>query len=679
MKQWIVAKPDREKANVLARKLELPPFIAMLLLTRGLETEPEISGYLSDMPEIASPFEMKDMDKAVRRITQAVEGFEKICVYGDYDADGVTSTALMYSYLEAVGANVIYYIPSREEEGYGLHAEAVRRLKEQGVSLILTVDNGIAAAEEIAFADSLGIDTVVTDHHTPGETLPSACAVVDPHRADCPSTFKMLSGVGVAFKVILALEGAYADVDSLLENYADLVCIGTIGDIVPLSGENRVFVKRGLRLLNQSDRVGICALLKEAGLEGKPVNAGNVSFGLVPRINACGRLGLSQSSVSLFLTEDELHAQEIAQKLDADNADRKKIEKDILEKINIEIEKNPSLVMDKVIVLDGEGWHQGVIGIVASRIKERYGKPALVITRDQTEAKGSGRSIAGFSLCDAVFACKELLTHCGGHPMAVGIGLNNGNIPLFREKINRYAAALSMPYDILNIDCKLNPAFLDISLAESLRCLEPFGAGNPKPVFGLYNMTLEELVPLKNNKYLKLVLSREKSRVQVMNFSISPEQFPYIPGDKVDLAVTLDINEFKGFQNLSVLLKDIRFSQCQNEDMIKSQRIFENFCKGLKLSPEELSSICPDRMDFALLYRYIRDHKGFAYPVEILCGRLGYKLSLGKIKVMLEAMNELGLIEIYEGIHKTEIRYIHIEEKVDLESARIMKQIKEVL
>lgn len=679
MKQWIVAKQDREKANVLAQRLEVPPFIAMLLLTRGLETETEIIRYLSDETGIASPFEMKDMDKAVKRIVQAIEGFEKICVYGDYDADGVTSTALMYSYLEAVGANVMYYIPSREEEGYGLHKEAIRRLKEQNVSLILTVDNGIAAAEEIAFANSLGIDTVVTDHHTPGEKLPNAYAVVDPHRADCSSTFKMLPGVGVAFKVILALEGEYADLDGLLANYADLVCVGTIGDIVPLTGENRVFVKRGLRLLNQSDRVGICALLKEAGLEGKPISTGNVSFGLVPRINACGRLGLSQSSVSLFLTEDELHAQEIAQKLGADNADRKKIEKDILEKINIKIEKNPTLVMDKVIVLDGEGWHQGVIGIVASRIKERYGKPALVITRDQTEAKGSGRSIAGFSLCDAVFACKDLLTHCGGHPMAVGIGLKNENIPLFREKINRYAAALVMPYDILNIDCKLNPAFLDVSLAESLNCLEPFGAGNPKPVFGLYNMILEELIPLKNNQYLKLIFSRENSRVQVMNFSISPEQFPYQPGDKLDLAVTLDVNEFKGFQNLSVLLKDIKFSQCQNEDMLESLRIFEGFCKGLKLSAEELSSIFPNRMEFALLYRYIRDQKGFAYPAEILCGRLGYKLSLGKIKVMLEAMNELGLIEIYEGIHKTEIKYLDIQEKVDLESARIIQQLKEVL
>ena len=456
MKLWNIAELDRQEANAIQNEYGLPAIIAMLLQTRGIKTREEIEDFLNNESEIASPFEIKDMDKAADRVQRAIESGEMICVYGDYDADGVTSTALLYSYLETVGANVIYYIPSRESEGYGMNIGAVDTLAEKGVELIITVDNGIAANKEIAHAKALGIDTVVTDHHMPIDELPDACAVVDLHRPDCPSKFKQLSGVGVAFKLIMALEGEFCDVDMLLDNYADLLSIGTIGDIVELKGENRVFVKRGLQSIINSDRPGIAALIENSGLTGKPLTAGKVSFTLVPRINAVGRLGLSGKSVELLLTEDYEEAQQIAQAMGDDNAERRQIETEILQKIDIEIQQNPSLVLDKIIVIDGENWHQGVIGIVASRVKEAYGKPAIIISRDGDNAKASGRSVEGFALCDAVAECSDLLTHFGGHPMAVGLSLASENIELFRKRINEYANSNgSMPFDALKIDFKL--------------------------------------------------------------------------------------------------------------------------------------------------------------------------------------------------------------------------------
>lgn len=679
MKLWTVAELNKAEASEIQSKYELPAIIAMLLQIRNIKTKEKIEDFLFNDSEIASPFEIKDMDKAVQRIKSSLDNCELICVYGDYDADGVTSTALLYSYLETIEANVMFYIPSRETEGYGMNKSAVDFLSEKGVKLIITVDNGIAALEEIDYAKSIGIDTVVTDHHMPTGQLPNACAVVDLHREDCKSKFKSLSGVGVVFKLIMALEGEYCDVNSLLDNYADLLTIGTIGDIVELKAENRVFVKRGLTSIMNSDRAGIEALVQSSGLAGKNISAGNVSFTLVPRINAVGRLGLSEKSVKLLLTEDFEEAEEISAQLCDDNAERQQIEKDILEKIDSRIKQDPSLVFDKVIVIDGEDWHQGVIGIVASRIKEAYGKPAIVISKCGREAKASGRSVEGFPLSEAVFSCSDILTHYGGHPMAVGLSLDSDNIELFRKRINEYAASFAqMPFDKLNIECKLNPAFLSVDIVESLSYLQPFGAGNPTPVFGLYNMKLINIIPLSNNKHLKLVLSRNNTIINAMKFFTSTEEFPYAIGDTLDLAVTLDINEYNGNTSVSVITKAIKASADNSEEILKSQRIFENFCNGNKLSVDELQSILPDRNDFALLYRFLKSNNGYDYPFETLVYKLDNKLSFGKIRVILEAMSELGLIEICEGLKVSHIKLIEVTGKVDLDSARIISKLKGV-
>lgn len=678
MKLWSVAELDKNEASQIQTKYELPAIIAMLLQIRNIKTQEEIEDFLFNDSQIASPFEIKDMDKAVNRIKSSLENCELICVYGDYDADGVTSTALLYSYLETIDANAMYYIPSRETEGYGMNKSAVDYLHEKGVKLIVTVDNGIAATEEIAYAKSLGIDTVVTDHHMPTGELPTACAVVDLHREDCNSKFKNLSGVGVVFKLVMALEGEYCDIDSLLDNYADLLSLGTIGDIVELKSENRVFVKRGIQSIMNRDRVGIDALVQSSGLGGKNISAGNVSFTLVPRINAVGRLGLSGKSVDLLLTEDPEEAEEISSQLCDDNAERQQIEKEILDKIDLRIKQNPSLVLDKVIVIDGEDWHQGVIGIVASRIKDVYGKPAIIISKSGDSAKASGRSVEGFPLCDAVFACADLLTHYGGHPMAVGLSLAGENIELFRKRINEFANSFDMPFDKLNIECKLNPAFISVDIVESLSYLQPFGAGNPTPVFGLYNMTLANIIPLSNNKHLKLVLTRGNTTINAMKFFTSSEEFPYIKGDTLDLAVTLDTNEYNGNISVSVIIKAIKASSDNTQEILESLRIFEDFCLGNPLSQNQLQSILPDRNDFALLYRFLKSNGGYDFSTVTLVHKLDNKLSFGKIRVILEAMSELGLIEICEGIKENHIKLIEVAGKVDLDSARIISKLKEV-
>jgi len=651
----------------------------MLLQIRSITTAQEIEDFLHNDTEIEPPWDIKDMEKACVRVHEAIAQEELICVYGDYDADGVTSTALLYSYLEAVGAHVMYYIPSREAEGYGMNNAAVDTLHQKGVKLIVTVDNGIAAINEIRYAKSLGVDTVVTDHHMPLGELPDACAVVDLHRSDCPSRFKQLSGVGVAFKLIMALEGEYCDVDSLLDMYADLLCLGTIGDIVELKSENRVFVKRGLLSMRHTERTGLYALIRNAGLMGKPITAGNVSFTLVPRINAVGRLGASGRSVELLLTNDEEEAGEFAAAMSYDNAERQQIERDILEKIDARVTRDPRLVMDKVLVLDGENWHQGVVGIVASRIREIYGKPTIIISRDGENAKASGRSVEGFALCDAVAACGDLLTHYGGHPMAAGLSLPSANIDVFRKRINDYAdRQSSMPFDTLHIDCKLNPAAISLDLVGELNVMKPYGAGNPTPVFGFFNMVLTNIIPLSNNKHLRLVLSRGSVSMSAMLFFTSTEDFPYEKGEVLDIAATLEINEYNDRSSVSVIIKDVKAHDEDAGQILSSGRIFETFCRGGRLRREELQSILPDREDFALLYRYLRDRGGYNRRTETLVGRLQNRLSYGKIRVALEAMNELGLIQIQEGLKTNRITLRRVSRKVDLSSASIIKKLREV-
>lgn len=680
MKVWSVAKVNKERAISMANRLEIPPLLAMMLDIRGITKEEDVINFLQENKDFSDPFLMKDMDKAVERITTAVENGEKICVYGDYDADGVTSTSLLYSYLrDSLGADVMFYIPTRTGEGYGMNKGAVDKIHSLGVTLIITVDNGISAREEIDYANSLGIDTVITDHHMPSGAIPKAVAVVNAHQQDDKSPFKDFSGVGVAFKLVMAIEGEYADVDSLLENFSDIATLGTIGDIVPLVGENRTLVKNGLRHIQNSDRIGINAMKQESGIAEKEINSSNVAFTLVPRINAGGRLGSSEKSVNLLLTEDEDEAVTIADKLGMDNRERQSIEKEILASIDEEVRKTPNIVNDKILVFAGKGWHQGVVGIAASRIKDIYDKPTIIIgIDDDGVARGSGRSVEGFSLCDAVFACSEHLTHYGGHPMAVGISLEKEKINDFRKAINAYCKDIKMPYNILHIDCKLNPNQLDLSILDCLSYIEPCGASNPSPIFGLYNMTIIATKEIGNGKHMRITLSRGQGQVPVyaVYFNHNFQSCSYRNGDIVDVAVSLDRNIYNGQENLSVIIKDIKYSQSNNEELIDSERIFDKFAKRYKLTKNEVMSILPTRNDFAYVYRFLKQNKGFIYGEYALVNALNYKISMGKLIVILYSMKELGLINWQQGLYQS---IVEMKEsgKVNLEDSVFIKKLKE--
>lgn len=680
MKVWSVAKVNKERAIAMASKLEIPPLLAMMLDIRGITKEEDVINFLQENKDFSDPFLMKDMDKAVERITTAVENGEKICVYGDYDADGVTSTSLLYSYLrDSLGADVMFYIPTRTGEGYGMNKGAVDKIHSLGVTLIITVDNGISAREEIDYANSLGIDTVITDHHMPSGAIPKAVAVVNAHQQDDKSPFKDFSGVGVAFKLVMAIEGEYADVDSLLENFSDIATLGTIGDIVPLVGENRTLVKNGLRHIQNSDRIGINAMKQESGIAEKEINSSNVAFTLVPRINAGGRLGSSEKSVNLLLTEDEDEAVTIADKLGMDNRERQSIEKEILASIDEEVRRTPNIVNDKILVFAGKGWHQGVVGIAASRIKDIYDKPTIIIgIDDDGVARGSGRSVEGFSLCDAVFACSEHLTHYGGHPMAVGISLEKEKINDFRKAINAYCKDIKMPYNILHIDCKLNPNQLDLSILDCLSYIEPCGASNPSPIFGLYNMTVIATKEIGNGKHMRITLSRGQGQVPVyaVYFNHNFQSCSYRNGDIVDVAVSLDRNIYNGQENLSVIIKDIKYSQSNNEELIDSERIFDKFAKRYRLTKNEVMSILPTRNDFAYVYRFLKQNKGFIYGEYALVNALNYKISMGKLIVILYSMKELGLINWLQGLYQS---IIEMKEsgKVNLEDSVFIKKLKE--
>ncbi|MEE3438567.1 MULTISPECIES: single-stranded-DNA-specific exonuclease RecJ [Ruminococcus] len=680
MKVWSVAKVNKERAIAMANRLEIPPLLAMMLDIRGITKEEDVINFLQENKDFSDPFLMKDMDKAVERITTAVENGEKICVYGDYDADGVTSTSLLYSYLrDSLGADVMFYIPTRTGEGYGMNKGALDKIHSQGVTLIITVDNGISAREEIDYGNTLGIDTVITDHHMPSGEIPKAVAVVNAHQKDDKSPFKDFSGVGVAFKLVMAIEGEYADVDSLLENFSDIATLGTIGDIVPLVGENRTLVKNGLRHIQNSDRIGINAMKQESGIAEKEINSSNVAFTLVPRINAGGRLGSSEKSVNLLLTEDEDEAVTIADKLGMDNRERQSIEKEILASIDEEVRRTPNIVNDKILVFAGKGWHQGVVGIVASRIKEIYDKPTIIIgIDDDGVARGSGRSVEGFSLCDAVFACSEHLTHYGGHPMAVGISLEKEKINDFRKAINAYCKDIKMPYNILHIDCKLNPNQLDLSILDSLSYIEPCGASNPSPIFGLYNMTVIATKEMGNGKHMRITLSRGQGQVPVyaVYFNHNFQSCSYRNGDIVDVAVSLDRNIYNGQENLSVIIKDIKYSQSNNEELIDSERIFDKFAKRYRLTKNEVMSILPTRNDFAYVYRFLKQNKGFIYGEYALVNALNYKISMGKLIVILYSMKELGLINWQQGLYQS---IIEMKEsgKVNLEDSVFIKKLKE--
>ncbi len=679
MKKWKVFPYNFKFATKIAEDMNIPELLAVLLQTRGITEPNQIQDMFSSDMNYSDPFLMADMHKAADRILKAVDNFEKIAVYGDYDADGITSTAMLYSYLESCGANVMYYIPEREGEGYGLNMSAIDTLHTQEVNLIITVDNGISSIDEVSYANSLYMDVVITDHHRPREVLPAACAVIDPYRNDCKSPFKSFSGVGVAFKLIMALEGEDSDITALLDNYADLVAIGTIGDIVPLTGENRSLVKAGLKLMSRTDRIGLKALIEQAGLEGRRLTAGNVAFTLVPRINATGRIGSPDRAVRLLVSEFPDEAGELSSDICDDNDYRRQIESEIYEKALEQLKNEPERLYDRILVIEGENWHHGVIGIVSSRVTDQFGKPSIIISYSGDEARGSGRSIEGFSLFDAICSSSELLTKFGGHPMAAGLTLPTKNINLFRKAVNAYAASLDfpMPVQTLNIDCILKPNQLSTEIPTCIQALEPFGMGNPSPLFGLYKMTLTDITPVGGGKHLRVSVTQGNCTVRCMKFGTTLEQFPYKQGDVLDLAVTLEAREYNGKNTLSVFVKDIKLSNIDVDGTIAGLQLYEKSKRGESLTKLELMSLLPNREEFAAIYRPLRSENGFCGSAEIFLTRLAVpSIGFAKLLTALDVLAEHHLITQDRFGDSCVITCVQTSKKVDLFDSKIIQDLK---
>ena len=670
-KKWVVSPCDRELAADIAENCGIEPFAALLLCARGLTDEFEVESFLFDT-ELIDPFTLPDMEKACERVHKAVDSGERITVFGDYDADGVTSTALMYSFLSSRGAVVDYYIPDRAEEGYGMNNRAIDSLKERGTSLIVTVDNGISAIDEIEYAKSLGIDVVVTDHHKVGEVLPDAVAVVDPHREDSVCEFSEWAGVGVAFKFICAFDNDFGY--DLLEEYGDLVALGTVADIVSLKGENRIIVRSGLAFINAglydgTLRTGIKALVEVSDNSGA-LNSMGLAFRLSPRINAAGRLGSAERALKLLLCEDAEEARLIAEEISQLNSQRQSTESAITEEAVKIIENNADIKHRRVIVVSGESWHQGVIGIVASRIAERYGKPCIVISENDEVSRGSGRSIEGFSLYDGLSYCSDVLVQYGGHVLAAGLSIDKDRISEFRDKINEYAETIEPIVGVLHIDCKLNPAGVDVDMVSSLQILEPYGAENPQPLFGLYGMVVSAVQGVGNGKHTRLSLKKNGVSLSAIMFSVAPEDLPYVMGDKVDVAVKLSENEYQGKTQVSIQVKDIRLSGYDEDKIIAAERLYEDFCKEKENSDRFMGKIIVDRAFCGDVYRFIKNNGGWKHSSEMLCYRLGLpEERLADCSIALDVLSELGIIILKEG------KYILPSEnvKVSLENSSVFR------
>ena len=674
-KRWILTTPDKERAAALAEESGLHPFLAFLMQLRGIDTADQAADFLGLTDQTEDPFSLIDMDIAVDRVQRAIDEHEKIAIFGDYDADGVTATALTYLYLQSRGADVEYRIPTRQGDGYGLNESAIRDLSERRVNLIITVDNGISAVDEVTLAGQLGIDVVVTDHHRPQGTLPPAVAVVDPHREDCPSEFKGYAGVGVAYKLVSALEG---DPDTVLEQYADLIALGTLADVMPLQGENRGLIRRGLKKLNENPNIGLQALSTVSGMDGKRHTAGTTAFTVAPRINAAGRVGNPDISAKLLMCDDEQIAAQYAEQLQQWNVERQSMESDILKQLTDQLDRHPERLADRVLVLQGADWHVGVIGIIAARIMERYGKPCIILAVSNGEARGSGRSVAGFSLFEAIAACAEHLQGYGGHEMAAGLSLAADDIPKFRAAINAYAERNypEMPVAPLKIDCKLRPSQIDVEKLELLAAMEPFGAGNPAPVFGLYQMRLDNITPVGGGKHLRLSVSRDDTRLTVMKFQTTLEQFPIECGSLINVVVTIERNELRGVVSPSLIAKDIRYADTDQEAIIRSYALRDDVIAHRLLEPATAIEITPTRDDTAAVYRFLRTRRTFCGSIEQLHHLVRQEtVTPARLQMILQILQQASLISVCDNGDYLNIQVLPAEGKADLQATDTMQYL----
>ncbi len=715
-KNWLIKSIDSAEYNSataeIASGLGINPVVAKLLYNRGYTDCASAKAFVYMESEmLLDPFKMKDIDRGIDGIAAAIRKGEKITVYGDYDVDGVTSVCTLYLYLKSVGARVDYYIPNRAGEGYGVSTQAIDAIKENGTSLIVTVDTGTTAVEEVEYAKSIGINFIITDHHECRSDLPEALAVINPHRPDCEYPFKELAGVGVVFKLICAYEekilgrSRIEAAKRIFSLYADLVAIGTIADVMPIKDENRIIVRYGLAMIENTKRIGLAALIEAASGKNDAqrqnqrkkktkITSGYIGYTIAPRINAAGRIKEASLAVELFLSTDPGRAKEIAEELCATNKERQAEENTIMqeayEKIEqYDIEKNP------VIVLDADTWHHGVIGIVASRITEKYTRPAILVSFEGNEpdtprmehvGKGSGRSIKGMNLVDALCYCQEHLVKFGGHELAAGLSVTRSELDNFRRLINEYALANLTEKDMIQTveaDCELDFGDVNVALAKGIQLLEPYGVSNPIPVFVLRGVTVNDINGISDGKHTRLSLGNGRYTLSAMYFSNSPDSLGVYVGDKVDVMFNLDINEWGGRESAQLIVRDLKPSVTQKEKQLSELERFEEIRCGASFTPDE--DILPSREDFAAVYRLIQNSVRSGFDVlkhRDILSRIKnsdeqVSINYAKLKFIIMVFKELNIVFIEDVADETYKFKLHYHTtKANLYKSTLLRRLR---
>ena len=719
-KEWVLryregnAAVDSEIA-ALSEQTGLSLIMARLLYTRGYRTPAQVNAFFrQEEVSFHDPYLMRDVASAVARIERALENGERIAIYGDYDVDGVTSVSLLYLYLSSYGADVVYYIPSRTKEGYGLSRHAIHALHERGISLMITVDTGITAIDEIAYASELGIDTVVTDHHECRAELPQACAVVNPHRADDSYPFQELAGVGVVFKLVCALEmsrcrrAGEADINGVrrvCRAYADLVAIGTIADVMPVTDENRLIISLGLRLLENTSRPGLRALIEAASgskmgdenrsIKKRKINSSFIGFTIAPRMNAAGRVSSASIAVELLLCEDSERATALAEELCALNLERQVEENRIAESAYKKIEKTLDAENNLVIVIDDDEWKQGIIGIVSSRITERYGLPSILISFDgavngepcsDDVGKGSGRSVKGLNLVEALTDSEDLLVRFGGHELAAGLSIRRGDINAFRQKINCYASKClngESPSLSVEADCEVQIKDLTLSLAQEIASMEPFGTSNPVPGFVLRDARICRVVPMGGGKHMRMILEKDGIEITAVRFGVTAEDFAAREvGELVDVLFQLNINEYQGVTSLQMILQDILPAQSIVQSYLAQSERYEQIRMGEPF--DEAEDVLPSRDDIAIVYTLLRKefragHTLFSMRrlLPLLETRTRVRIGYVKLKFIIRIMQELQICGVSEASPDTyQFEFQYQPTKTNIEKSSILRKLK---
>ena len=681
-KKLSIKETDLTVSEQLSRETGLPLIVAKILYTRGVRTKEEALGFL-DVERLSfhSPFLMKDMEKAVERINKALKNGERICIYGDYDVDGVTATTALYKYLSSKGAKCTYFIPERISEGYGLNKEAITELA-ASTDLLITVDTGITAVEEVELAKKLGMDVVITDHHSCRPQLPNAVAAINPHREDCSYPFKMLAGVGVVFKLICALENN-ENIDKIIDEYSDIIAVGTIADVMPMVDENRLIVKYGIARLAKTKNIGLRALMKDSGIicgdaVVKKVNTTTVGFVIAPRINAAGRIASASLAANLLLSKTDEEAESISEKLCEINRIRQETEKKIFDEA-VAMTENGNFGDDSILVLANEGWHQGVIGVVASKITERFGKPSILISIDGNVGKGSGRSVKGFNLTEALTSCAQYLLEYGGHELAAGMSVATDKLDIFREKINEYAKnhISDEAETALEVDCEVNINDINYNTFKAVSSLEPFGPQNPMPLFVIRNVHIHSLMPVGGGKHTKFRIDGKNGNVTAMYFGMNFNDFSFTENDECDIVFSLDLNEYNGVVNVQMLVKEVYPSERTIEyEKSEEKKYIERF--------EHFSGV-PYIEEFRETFKYLSRLLGGKQKklCPYLLGRSikvdGRPIGFYRFMVILDVLEETDLATVKRDSDecKVTVKLNPFSGKTNLDNSDILRRIRE--